>query len=220
LITFVIGSSSNKYKIISMRTKLKQGEKVVLVIRPHWIFLFWPVLFTMIAIVAGILIKGYGYIIPFIFVCYTGYKMIERNRNLWAITDLRIIDEFGVFSLNSKESPLDKINNVSYNQTFWGRLFGFGNVQIQTAAEIGSTTYHNVEKPRELKDTITQMQEDYKKTQIRSQAEELAKAIVSESKNSGRSNAADEVEKLYDLKQKGILTEEEYIARKKKLLDS
>ena len=146
--------------------------------------------------------------------------MIERNRNLWAVTDLRIIDEYGVFSLNSKESPLDKINNVSYNQTFWGRIFGFGNVQIQTAAEIGSTTYCNVEKPKELKDTITQMQEDYKKTQIHNQAAELAKAIVSESKNSARSNAADEVEKLYDLKQRGILTEEEYNARKKKLLES
>jgi uncharacterized membrane protein YdbT with pleckstrin-like domain len=203
-----------------MRTKLKQGEKVVLVIRPHWILLFWPVLFTVIAIVAGIWKGGYVYIIPFIFVCYTGYKIIERNRNLWAVTDLRIIDEFGVLSLNSKESPLDKINNVSYNQTFWGRIFGYGNVQIQTAAEIGSTTYSNVEKPKELKDTITQMQEDYKKTQIHNQAAELAKAIVSESKNSARANAADEVEKLYDLRQKGILTEEEYIARKKRLLES
>jgi uncharacterized membrane protein YdbT with pleckstrin-like domain len=203
-----------------MRTILKQGEKVVLVIRPHWILLFWPVLFTIIAIIAGILIGGYGYIIPFIFVCYTGYKMVERNRNIWAVTDLRIIDEFGVFSLNSKESPLDKINNVSYNQTFWGRILGYGNVQIQTAAEIGSTTYCDVERPKELKDTITQMQEDYKKAQIFNQAQELAKAIVSESKNSGRSNAADEVEKLYDLKQRGILTVEEYNTRKKKLLES
>jgi len=203
-----------------MRTILKKSENVVLVIRPHWILLFWPVLFTIIAIVAGILIGDYGYIIPFIFACYTGYKMVERNRNIWAVTDLRIIDEYGVFSLNSKESPLDKINNVSYNQTFWGRIFGYGNVQIQTAAEIGSTTYCNVEKPKELKDTITQMQEDYKKTQIHNQAAELARAIVSESKNSARSNAADEVEKLFDLKQRGILTEEEYNARKKKLLES
>jgi uncharacterized membrane protein YdbT with pleckstrin-like domain len=203
-----------------MRTKLKQDEKVVLVIRPHWILLFWPVLFTVIAIVAGIWKGGYVYIIPVIFVFYTGYKILERNRNIWAVTDLRIIDEYGVFSHNSKESPLDKINNVTYNQTFWGRIFGYGNVQIQTAAEIGSTTYSNVERPKELKDTITKMQEDYKKAQIHNQAKELAKAIVSESKNSARSNAADEVEKLYDLKQRGILTEEEYNTRKKKLLES
>jgi uncharacterized membrane protein YdbT with pleckstrin-like domain len=203
-----------------MRTKLKQDEKVVLVIRPHWILLFWPVFFTVAAIAAGILIGGYGYIIPVIFICYAWYKIIERNKNLWAVTDLRIIDEYGVFSHNSKESPLDKINNVSYNQTFWGRLLGYGNVQIQTAAEIGSTTYYNVEKPRELKDTITQMQEDYKKSQIFSQANELAKALASETKDSAKTDAADEIEKLYDLKQRGILTEDEYSFRKKKLLES
>jgi uncharacterized membrane protein YdbT with pleckstrin-like domain len=203
-----------------MRTKLKQDENVVLVIRPHWILLFWPVFFTVAALAAGILIGGYGYIIPLAFICYAWYKIVERNKNLWAVTDLRIIDEYGVFSHNSKESPLDKINNVSYNQTFWGRILGYGNVQIQTAAEIGSTTYYNVEKPKELKDTITQMQEDYKKSQIYSQANELAKALASETKNPSKTDAADEIEKLYDLKQRGILTEDEYNSRKKKLLDS
>ena len=34
-----------------------------------------------------------------------------------AVTNLRIIDEFGVLTLNSKESPLNKINNVIYNLT-------------------------------------------------------------------------------------------------------
>jgi uncharacterized membrane protein YdbT with pleckstrin-like domain len=203
-----------------MRTKLKQDENVVLVIRPHWILLFWPVFFTVAALAAGILIGGYGYIIPLVFICYAWYKIVERNKNLWAVTDLRIIDEYGVFSHNSKESPLDKINNVSYNQTFWGRILGYGNVQIQTAAEIGSTTYYNVEKPKELKDTITQMQEDYKKSQIYSQANELAKALASETKKPSKTDAADEIEKLYDLKQRGILTEDEYNSRKKKLLDS
>ncbi len=65
-----------------------------------------------------------------------------------------------------------KINNVSFNQTLFGKIFGFGNVQIQTAAEVGATTYFNVEKPRELKDAITQMQEDYKYLIVRKQASE------------------------------------------------
>jgi uncharacterized membrane protein YdbT with pleckstrin-like domain len=203
-----------------MRTTLKKDEKIVLVIRPHWLQLTWPVLLTIAAIVAGILIGGYGYLIPIVFICYAGYKIIQRNKNIWAVTNLRVIDEDGVFSHNSKESPLDKINNVTYNQTLMGRIFGYGNVQIQTAAEIGATTYFKVEKPRELKDTITLMQEEYKKSQISIQAQELAKAIVSESRNTSGTNAAEEVEKLYELKQKGILTEEEYNSRKKKLLES
>jgi uncharacterized membrane protein YdbT with pleckstrin-like domain len=135
------------------------------------------------------------------------------------VTNLRVIDEFGVFTNNTKESPLDKINNVSYRQTFWGKLFGYGNVQIQTAAEIGSTTYFNVQNPKELKDTITNMQEAYKQQQIKNQATELASAIVAGQKNS-TADVASELEKLYELKQKGILTEEEYNARKNKILNS
>ena len=160
-----------------MRTKLKKNENVVLMIRPHWLVLVLPALFGVIGIILGILIGSYGYLIPFVLICYLWYKIVQRNNNLWAVTNLRVIDEYGVFSHNSKESPLDKINNVTYNQSIMGRMFGYGNVQIQTAAEIGSTTYHTVERPQELKDAITQMQEEYKRYQILIQAQELAKAI-------------------------------------------
>jgi len=202
-----------------MRTELKKEEHVVLVIRPHWIILVWPVIEVVIGIALGIYLGGYGYLIPLALICYLLFKVIQRNNNLWAVTNLRIIDEDGVLSVNSKESPLDKINNVTYNQSLWGRMFDFGNVQIQTAAEIGATTYYMVEKPKKLKDTITTMQEEYKRSQILSQAKEFASAISSGSqKQSGRDITA-ELEKLYELKQKGILSEEEFNMGKKKILE-
>ena len=202
-----------------MRTKLKKNENVVLLIRPHWLVLFLPSLYSVVGIIIGVLTGSYGYFIPLIPICYLWYKMIQRNNNLWAVTNLRVIDEDGVFSHNSKESPLDKINNVTYNQSIWGRIFGFGNVQIQTAAEVGSTTYYTIEKPKELKDTITQMQEEYKKSQIMAQAQELANAISAGTKQEGRKGVADELEKLFELKKKGIITESEFIARKRKILE-
>ena len=202
-----------------MRTKLKKDESLVLVIRPHWFVLFLPSLYAVIGIIVGILIGSYGYFIPLVLICYLGYKIVQRNNNLWAVTNLRVIDENGVFSHNSKESPLDKINNVTYKQSFWGRIFGYGNVQIQTAAEIGSTTYSTVEKPKELKDTITQMQEEYKKSQIIAQAQELANAISFGTHQQSKKDVATELEKLFELKQKGILTEAEFNARKKKILE-
>ncbi|MCX6287926.1 MAG: PH domain-containing protein [Bacteroidetes bacterium] len=201
-----------------MRTKLKKGENIVLLIRPHWLVLFLPSLYVVLGTIVGILIGSYGYLIPLIPICYLWYKIIQRKNNLWAVTNLRVIDEDGVFSYNSKESPLDKINNVTYNQSVWGRIFGYGNVQIQTAAEVGSTTYYTIEKPKELKDTITQMQEEYKKSQIISQAQELANAISSGTQQQSKRDIAAEIEKLFVLKQKGILTEEEFTARKKKIL--
>jgi uncharacterized membrane protein YdbT with pleckstrin-like domain len=203
-----------------MRTDLKKDEKLVLLIRPHWFTLVWPGIFVVITIIIAGLIGTVAFIIPFILLCFFGYKIVERKNNLWAVTNLRVIDEFGVFSHNSKESPLDKINNVTYNQSILGRMFGYGSVQIQTAAEVGSSTYNLVERPKELKDTITQMQEEYKDFQISRQARELAKAMSAGTHKQSSTDVAAELEKLYELKQKGILTEEEYDARKKKMLES
>ncbi len=203
-----------------MRTELKKDENVVLVIRPHWFILVWPTTLTFVGTIIGIFIGSYGFLIPFVLLCYLGFKIVERKNNLWAVTNLRVIDEFGVFSHNSKESPLDKINNVTYNQSIWGRMFGYGNVQIQTAAEIGSTTYHLVERPKVLKDTITQMQEEYKRTQILSQAKEFAKVFSNNNQRPNTIDVASQLEKLFELKQKGILTEDEYNTRKKKILEA
>ncbi len=202
-----------------MKTQLAKGEKVILETRLHWITLAGPFLIMFIGIIICIFIGGYGLLGILIFLGYFSYKIIQRNNNLWAVTNFRVIDEFGVFSNNTKESPLDKINNVTYNQSIWGKMFGFGKVQIQTAAEIGSTTYSFVQSPEELKDTITHMQEEYKHYQSKQQATDLASAILAgQQKNS--TDVASELQKLYDLKLKGILTEEEYIARKTKILNS
>jgi uncharacterized membrane protein YdbT with pleckstrin-like domain len=202
-----------------MKTKLKKDEKLILETRPHLFTLVGPFFITSIASTIGFARGNFGIFIAILFICYFIYKIVERNNNSWTVTNLRVIDEFGVFSKNSKESPLEKINNVSYSQSFLGRIVGYGNVQIQTAAEIGSTTYYAVDNPKYLKDTITHMQEEYKSHQIKKQATELANAIAAGQQNN-KIDVASELEKLYELKQKGILTEEEYNNRKTKLLNS
>jgi len=205
-----------------MRTELKKEEKIVFVTRPHWFTLILPVLYTIAGFVIAFFLSHYLLLLWFVVLIpgvYLAYKVIERNNNLWAVTNLRVVDEEGVFSLSAKESPLDKINNVSYTQSFWGRIFRYGNVEIQTAAEAGETDTFTVMKPRQLKDSITQMQEEYKKYQTRRQAEEFADAMADERKEQSIDIAA-EIEKLHELKQKGIITEEEFNKRKEKLLNS
>lgn len=206
-----------------MKTELKSEEQVFLVTRPHALTLLVPFCAGLILILAGILIAVFGAVawpVSLVFfavaILYPGYKILERHKNIWAVTNLRVIDEFGVFSNNAKESPLDKINNVSFTQSFWGRIFRFGDVQIQTAAEIGSTTYYMVQKPALLKDTITRMQEELKLSLMRRQATEMATAM----KQNEKTDVASEIEKLHDLMTKGIITEQEFNDRKNKLLKS
>lgn len=166
-----------------MRTKLKENEEVLFTTRPHWYSLVIPFLLaSLISIVALILYINinYPFLVLFIVIAcsavFAAYKYFERSLDIWVVTSLRLIDECGVLTVRVKESPLDKINNVSYQQTMLGRLLGFGNVEIQTAAEMGATVYHGLTSPKELSDALTTAQENYKQNLVFGQAVRINKS--------------------------------------------
>ena len=207
-----------------MRTKLKTDEKLLLIIRKHWIKLVLPI-FAWLLLSILLLAFVNNYTVDFIIILVTAiYPMVEYinwKYNLWGVTNMRVVDESGFFTRYSKESPLDKINNVEYDQPLLGRIFGYGNVDIQTAAELGETKYELIHHPKLLKDTITHAQEEYKKIQITNQATQLAQAIaktINPSTAPSQQMIADELQKLFDLLQKGAITQEEYVAQKNKLM--
>jgi len=207
-----------------MRTPLQKGEKILLITRTSPISLGWPLLLALGGLVAAWFIEpvawklaaaGIGIVIFL-------YKYFQWKVNIWVITSFRVIDEAGLLSHYAKESPLEKINNVSYDQSIWGRLLNFGHVEIQTAAEVGATDYYNVYHPKRLKDTITLAQSEYKNLQFNSQALQMAAAMGNNQPSGGQQagghSISAELERLHELKQKGILSEDEYNRAKNKLL--
>lgn len=212
-----------------MRTALKKDEKVLLIIRHHWLkllgaFGIWFLIVLLILWLANtsesVTTSG-ALVIILIAAIYPLWVYLNWVHNIWAVTNLRVIDEGGFFTRYAKESPLDKINNIEYDQSFWGRILGYGNVDIQTAAEMGETSYIMIHHPKLLKDTITHAQEESKVRQANNQAQQLAKAIA-ENTGSRPSQVmiADELHKLFELMQKGAISQEEYIAQKNKLMGS
>jgi len=211
-----------------MRTSLKNEEKLLLVIRHHWLKLAVPfagwLALTILVLWLSYSIESFStsvaLIVILIAAIYPLWKYFEWVHNIWAVTNFRVIDEGGFFTRYAKESPLDKINNIEYDQSFWGRIFRYGNVDIQTAAEMGETSYQMIHRPKLLKDTITHAQEEYKLRHMSSQAQQLARAIVSNSTIAAPTQGmiADELQKLFDLKEKGVITEEEFLLQKKKLM--
>ena len=215
-----------------MRTTLKKDEKLLIIIRQHWMKLILPVIVWLI--ISAIVIFAYTshttgltpsivFIVILITALYPMLAYINWKYNLWAVTNMRVVDESGFFTRYSKESPLDKINNVEYDQSLMGRVFGYGDVDIQTAAEMGETSYHMIHHPKLLKDTITHGQEEYKQLQITSQATQLAEAIAKSNAmmpgvQPSQQMVADELHKLFDLFQRGAITQEEYNAQKNKLI--
>jgi len=86
-------------------------------------------------------------------------KWLMWRADLWVVTTQRVIDEMGVLTVKSIDSPLEIIQNVACEQSLFGRMLGFGRVTIQTAAEQGMVTLEGIAQPETLRDAILDMKE-------------------------------------------------------------
>jgi len=200
----------------------------LLVTYTSWTALVLPFLVSLALVVVGIVIvlrvpSVWGWLVSVLGVVYWLMRYATWKVNIWVVTNFRVVDEAGLLTHYAKESPLDKINNISYDQTVAGRLFNYGHVEIQTAAEAGATDYYNVNHPKRLKDTITAAQAEYKNWQFSNQATQMAAAMDARggaaAKAAGAPAIAHELERLFELKMKGALSEEEYNRAKARLLN-
>ncbi len=148
-----------------MRSELKKGEKELLTVRPHWLVMVKPFLITIFLLIITAIAYHYEQSGIIAAVCLLAtlpllinllYQHFKRKSNVWIVTNQRVIDEWGVFSRNAKESPLNRIHNKSYTQSFIGRFFDYGDVQIQTAAGEGISEHKMITHPKLLIDTITE----------------------------------------------------------------
>ena len=148
-----------------MRTKLQPGETVALTVRKHWIVLAQPALFFLVVLFSfpfrHVKLAGFeallSYLFPYLLAMSAGlllYRYLDRKVNIWTVTTLRLIDEWGIVTHRSKENPLDKINDIVVEQTIAGRIFNYGSISVQTAATAGETVIEFVERPEDLKQTI------------------------------------------------------------------
>ena len=154
-----------------MRTLLSTDEKLIIQVTRHWITLTKPLFLVLFSFIILVATFKYPYLAGFRDMAFGGvllvplyfvYKFYERKFDIWAVTNMRVVDESGVFTRNTKDSPLDRINNVTYEQSFVGLFLRFGDVKIQTAAEEGDTAISFVMHPKELKDAIIEAQKKFR----------------------------------------------------------
>jgi uncharacterized membrane protein YdbT with pleckstrin-like domain len=164
-----------------MRTKLRDHEKSLFETRTHWLSMWQPMLILLAAAVffyiayfrmdpggATPVLRKISLILFVLSVIFFVYREMYRRRDIWVVTNLRVIDERGIFTLFTKESPLEKINNLSYEQTIIGRMLNYGQVEIQTAAEDGATVYTLITNPKRLKDEIAVARDAYSRELLKS----------------------------------------------------
>ena len=195
---------------------LGENEKILLETHQHWFVLFGKIfleLVLIVIIIAGSLIEYRFYpvaIFGLILVIVPLIGMLSdilvwRNK-AYIVTTHRVIQTSGVFSKDVVDSSLEKVNDVKLSQSFLGRMFGYGDIEILTASELGVNLFHEIADPIGFKTAMLNAKERL--------------GFDNEAAHEGHAGAdiPSLIARLDDLRKKGILSEGEFQQKKAELL--
>jgi uncharacterized membrane protein YdbT with pleckstrin-like domain len=224
---------------------LASGERIVRRAHQHWFILVWrarwAVLGLIIAVVlvvlralnsgsTGLLWDALGWLslILVIFgVASLVWGVLQFRSEEYVITTRRIIHSEGVVNKRATDSSLEKINDAVLVESLFGRIFGFGDLDVLTASESG------IEKLRMLRDAKT-----FKKSMLEAKHEleleltrptmppvrgqEAAPVAPAAPAPTPEVDTADEVAnalaRLGALRDQGVISPQEFEAKKAELL--
>ena len=93
-----------------------------------------------------------------------------------SITNKRVVGKTGVLSTSALDAPLNKIQNAGVKQSFLGKIFNYGTIDIDTAA--GKFTFDFIKDVNQFKSQIFAEIDKFEETRVKQQAEEMAKAMA------------------------------------------
>ena len=215
------------------RRLLIEGEELVLDLRPHWIALVWPSIVTILLIVAygfalsyapddgagrSVIVWGALILALGIFFWFALRPFIAWATSNFAVTTDRVIHREGFIAKRSMEIPLEAINDVRFQQGILERVVGAGDLIIQSASEFGRNVFANIRNPEHVQRTIYQQGERNKERMYQGRTTPPAPAAPSAPPAPAAPSVTTELQRLADLRDKGVLTEAEFQNQKKKIL--
>lgn len=199
-----------------LKSLMGEGETIELVAHQHWFLLGYAVLPEVGVLIVGLVaiswsvwsagpLPALGYLLLIIPAASFLHDFLIWNNHRYVVTNRRVIQMTGVFNKSVIDSSLDKVNDVKLVQSFWGRVFGYGDIEILTASDMGVNRFVRISSPVRFKTAMLNA-----KTRLEhGQAAGIA---------AQRSNAA-LLAQLDSLHEGGVLTDAEY-KKKKAALES
>lgn len=122
----------------------------------------------------------------------------------YLVTNRRVIHSSGVLNKKILDSSLSKINDVFMEQSFLGRIFGYGTIKIMTATEEVINLLDGISRPIE-----------FKKAMLKAKAE---MEPMTSADTSLRPSLTMLLEDLAVVREREMISEEEYQEKRKEIL--
>ena len=148
----------------------------------------------------------------------------------YLVTNRRVIKVEGILSKRSADSSLEKINDAVLQQSLLGRMLGYGDLDIMTAAEESVDRYRMLSQAQTFKRTMLDEKHKLEQEAFQIPAPPLRAApaapepvpAAAAPASTPRTMTSDEITgalgNLADLRDRGAISPEEYEAKKQDLL--
>ncbi|MEN9938932.1 MAG: hypothetical protein RLZZ387_5511 [Chloroflexota bacterium] len=146
------------------------------------------------------------------------FDYFRWNNEQYFVTDMRVIQLRGIFNKEALDSSLEKINDVELRQSWVGRLFDFGDIEIITGSDSGVNYFRRIENPLEFKRAMMEAKNEYSRGYGYLDPQSVAAYMAAPGRGSGGNDIEATLQKLADLRDQGILSHEEFEAKKRELL--
>jgi uncharacterized membrane protein YdbT with pleckstrin-like domain len=150
---------------------LARDEEVLFTARQHPVFLWGriigAVLFAILTIAAVWGLQqviespqlAYGYLLALLALPTIWWRVLVWQNHMYVVTSRRVMQLSGVFTKEVIDSLLEKVNDLKTGQSLFGRLFGYGDIEILTASEAGINNFLHITHPLEFKRAILDAKE-------------------------------------------------------------
>jgi hypothetical protein len=157
---------------------LATSERIVHRERQHWLVLLWGARLPIIAIVIGIVFvlisRGLDDPLPALLgwvgaafflggLAFLVWATLQYLNREYVLTNRRVIEVAGVVNKRSTDSSLEKINDAVLTQSIFGRMFGFGDLEVLTASEAGIERFRMLVNPIGFKKAMMDAKLEYER---------------------------------------------------------
>lgn len=202
---------------------LAPGESIVYRARYHWIFYRSALLVLLLAAILGASAlyasktspdAGVARPVLFLALGFAGIGVIllaaralRASNDEFVVTERRVMRSVGLLSREHEQAPIEKIQDITVMQSVLGRMLGYGDVSLETASERGTLLFPAIASPEGLRSAI------WARTGV------AASPAAATAATAARPETAARMEELESLRRRGMVSEAEYAAKRRDILD-
>ncbi|SEO69976.1 PH domain-containing protein [Trujillonella endophytica] len=154
---------------------LGSDEQVVRHLHPHWLTVFWPVVFFLLVVGGAsfgaalvdsgsdnaglfrLLILGAAVLLLIALVLV---PLVRWRTTHYVITTHRLLFREGILARKGRDIGLSRITDVSYSQSVWERVIQSGTITIESAGDSGATVLKQIPDSDGIQQLINHMIEE------------------------------------------------------------